>query len=141
MDGGLSELARATGTFEVERETEPPYETVEGVALARTHLVKRFHGDLEATSTAWMLSAGGGAPGSAGYVAIERVAGSLGGKRGTFVLQHSGIMERGSPSLSITVVPDSATGELCGLSGRMQVEISDGGHSYTFEYELAPAAI
>ena len=74
---------RASGTFEVKAEADPPHDMVEGVALARTHLVKQFHGDLEATSTAWMLSAGGGAAGSAGYVAIERVTGVLGGKSGT----------------------------------------------------------
>ena len=73
---------------------------------------------------------------SAGYVAVERVTGTLHGKRGTFALQHSGIMTRGEGKLTITVVPDSGTGDLTGLAGTMTIDISNGKHSYTFEYTL-----
>jgi hypothetical protein len=97
---------------------------------------KQFHGDLEGTSKGQMLTAGTAVEGSAGYVAIERVSGMLHGRRGTFVLQHSGTMTRGAPQLSVTVVPDSATGELVGLAGKMTITISDGKHSYDFEYTL-----
>jgi hypothetical protein len=100
---------------------------------------KQFHGDLDATSKGQMLAAGTGVKGSAGYVAIERVSGKLHGRSGTFVLQHSGTMTRGTPQLSVTVVPDSGTGELIGLSGKMAIIITDGKHSYDFEYLLAEA--
>ena len=98
---------------------------------------KQFRGGLEASSQGEMLSAGTGVKGSAGYVAIERVSGALQGRSGTFVLQHNATMTRGVPQLSITVVPDSGTGELVGLSGRMTIEIADGNHSYEFEYTIA----
>ena len=87
-----------------------------------------------------MLSAGTPVKGSAGYVAIERVTGTLDGRRGTFVLQHSGTMTRGAPRLVITVVPDSGTGDLTGIAGTMTIDISNGKHSYTFEYTLAGAS-
>jgi hypothetical protein len=99
---------------------------------------KQFHGDLEATSKGEMLSAGTGVTGSAGYVAIERVSGTLHGRAGAFVLQHSGIMTRGEPQLTVTVVPDSGTGELVGLAGEMAILIADGKHSYEFDYTLSP---
>jgi hypothetical protein len=101
---------------------------------------KQFRGDLEASSTGEMLTAGTDVKGSAGYVAIERVTGSLHGRNGAFVLQHSGIMTRGVPQLTIAVVPDSGTGELAGLAGRMTIEIDDGKHSYGFEYTLGETA-
>jgi hypothetical protein len=97
---------------------------------------KQFHGDLEATSKGQMLTAGTEVQGSAGYVAIERVSGTLGGRSGTFALQHSGTMTRGEPQLSITVVPDSGTGQLVGLAGTMLITIADGKHSYGFDYTL-----
>jgi hypothetical protein len=100
---------------------------------------KQFHGDLRATSKGEMLTAGTGVEGSAGYVAIEQVDGTLHGRSGTFVLQHSGTMARGVPQLTITVVPDSGTGELAGLAGKMTIEIADGRHSYDLEYTLAEA--
>jgi hypothetical protein len=103
-------------------------------------LDKQFHGDLEATSKGEMLTAGTGVPGSAGYVAIERVDGTLHGRGGTFVLQHSGTMTRGAPQLTITVVPDSGAGQLAGLAGRMAITIADGKHTYDFEYTLAETA-
>jgi hypothetical protein len=99
-------------------------------------VAKQFHGDLEGTSTGEMLSAGTSTQGSAGYVAIERVTGTLGGRSGTFILQHSGTMTRGAPQLSITVVPDSGTGQLAGLTGTMTITIVNGKHSYEFAYEV-----
>jgi hypothetical protein len=104
--------------------------------LGRLALDKQFHGDLEATSKGQMLAAGTEVKGSAGYVAMERVTGTLHGRSGTFALQHSGIMNRGVPQLMITVVPDSGTGQLTGLTGTMTINIVDEKHSYEFEYDL-----
>ena len=84
-----------------------------------------------------MLTAVTGIKGSAGYVAIERVSGTLHGRSGSFVFQHSGTMTRGSQQLSITVVPDSGTDQLMGFAGKLAIEIADGKHSYDFEYTLA----
>ena len=123
----------AKGTFEVKLSPQPDNQ-VEG--LARMSIDKQFHGDLEATSKGEMLSATTDVKGSAAYVAIERVTGKLAGRTGTFVLQHSATMTRGAPQLSITVVPDSGTGELKGLGGSMSIQISEGKHSYDFEYTL-----
>jgi hypothetical protein len=128
---------RASGTFEVEVVPQPPDEYADGGTLGRMTIDKRFHGDLDATSRGQMLSAMSGVKGSAGYVAIERVSGTLGGRRGTFVLQHSGTMTRGTPTLTVTVVPDSGTDELAGLSGAMRIDTGGGGHAYTFDYTLA----
>ena len=125
---------KATGTFETRPTPHPPYDAADGVTLARMTIAKTFRGDLEATSTVEMLSAVCSVKGSAGYVALERVTGALHGKRGSFVLQHSGTMNRGAPSLTVTVVPDSGTGELSGLSGAMKIDVVDGKHAYTFEY-------
>ena len=108
-------------------------------ALGRIWLDKQFHGDLEAMSRGQMLTAMTDVQGSAGYVAIERVNGTLGGRAGSFLLQHSGTMTRGAPSLTITVVPDSGTDELAGLSGRMTIIITDGKHSYELEYAINAA--
>ena len=127
----------AQGPFEVKASPQPLGFDAGGDMLARMTIDKQFHGDLEATSAGEMLSAGTPAKGSAGYVAIERVSGTLAGRRGTFILQHSATMNRGVPSLSISVVPDSGTGELAGLSGTMNIVIAEGGkHSYDFDYEL-----
>jgi hypothetical protein len=128
----------AIGTFEIEMEPQAPYDSSEGIALSRITIQKRFQGDLDATSTVEMLSAMTGVKGSAGYVAIERVHGSLQGRSGSFVLQHSGTMTRGEPQLSVSVVPDSGTAELKGLSGSMTIEVVSGQHSYRFEYRLEP---
>jgi hypothetical protein len=127
---------QASGTFEVKLTPQPPAEGTEDSTLGRLTIDKQFHGDLEATSVGQMLSAGTGVKGSAGYVAIERVTGTLRGRGGSFVLQHSGTMTRGAPRLTITVVPDSGTGELVGLAGQMAIHIADGKHSYDFEYTL-----
>jgi len=102
----------------------------------RMSIDKQFHGDLEATSKGAMLAAMGCVKGSAGYVAIERVNGTLDGREGSFALQHSGTMTRGVQELSVTVVPDTGTGELTGIAGRMKIIITDGKHSYEFDYSI-----
>ena len=126
----------ASGTFDVRLAPQSPAPGVEPAALGRMSIDKRFHGDLEATSLGEMLSAGTGVPGSAGYVAIERVTGMLGGREGSFVLMHYGLMERGTPSLRVSVVPDSGTGALEGIRGELTIRIEQGRHEYGFEYEL-----
>ncbi len=127
---------RVRGPFEVKLTPQPLHDQTEGTLLGRLSIDKQFHGDLEATSRGEMLSAGTAVKGSAGYVAIERVSGTLNGRSGAFVLQHTGLMDRGAPSLTITVVPDSGTDELEGLSGTMAIEIVDGKHTYDFEYTI-----
>jgi Protein of unknown function (DUF3224) len=128
----------ASGTFDVK--ITPQDDKGEDASLGRMAIDKQFHGDLEATSHGQMLTAGTGAKGSSGgYVAIEKVSGTLHGRSGTFVLQHSGTMTRGTPKLSLTVVPDSGTGQLVGLAGAMSIKIADGKHSYEFDYTLAEA--
>lgn len=128
---------RGSGTFEVKLTPQASDDKAEGTPLGRMSIDKQFHGELDATSKGEMLTAVTGVQGSAGYVAIERVSGTLHGRSGTFVLQHSGTMTRGTPQLTITVVPDSGTGQLVGLAGEMTIEIADGKHSYEFEYTLA----
>jgi hypothetical protein len=122
---------QAQGTFEVKVVPEASDEYV-----ARMATDKRFQGDLDAVSKGQMLSARTEVEGSAGYVALERVSGSLHGHRGTFMLQHSGVMNRGTSQLTISVVPDSGTGELVGLKGSMKIIVVDGRHSYKFEYSI-----
>lgn len=104
--------------------------------FSRRKIEKEFRGDLSAISRGEMLSHSTETPGSAGYVAMEQVQGTLAGRRGTFVLLHVGLMNRGSGSLHVSVVPDSGTEELAGLSGKMNIEIKDGKHYYVFEYSL-----
>ena len=129
---------RASGTFEVR--LSPQVDGEEGGAsVGRMLIDKRFTGDLEATSKGQMLAVRTPTEGSAGYVAMELVMGKLQGRAGTFVLQHTGTMERGAQQLSITVVPDSGTGELVGLAGRMEIDFSGGGHAYHFDYTLGAA--
>jgi hypothetical protein len=126
-----------TGPFDVQLAPQSLSGVAEQSGLGRMSLDKRFHGALEATSTGEMLSFRSATPGSAGYVAMETVRGTLQGHAGSFVLQHSSTMTRGEPMQSITVVPDSGTGALTGLTGRMVVEIGPAGaHSYRFEYAL-----
>jgi hypothetical protein len=125
----------ASGTFEVNM--SPQTEDKGGdPTVGRMSLDKQFHGDIEGTSKGQMLAVSADVPGSAGYVAMERVIGTLQGRKGTFALQHSGTMTRGTPQLSITVVPDSGTGELVGLAGQMTIDITDGKHSYEFDYKF-----
>ena len=125
-------MTHATGPFEVKLAPQP----TDAPALGRLSIDKQFHGDLEATSKGEMLSAMTETKGSAGYVAMERVTGALHGRKGTFVLQHTGTMNRGAATLSVTVVPDSGTDQLVGLSGKMAIKIEGGKHSYEFEYTL-----
>jgi Protein of unknown function (DUF3224) len=129
-------MSHASGTFEVKLGPQPPEDNDPDPSLARMTIDKQFHGELEATSMGQMLSAATSQKGSAGYVAIEKVSGRLDGRCGTFVLQHSGTMNRGTPQLSVTVVPDSGTAELAGLSGSLAIDISGGKHSYHFDYTL-----
>jgi len=127
----------AVGTFEVKLTPQPLADTSGGAKFVRMSGDKKFSGDLEATGKGEMLAVGTGAPGSSGgYVAIEWVNGTLNGKKGSFILQHSGTMTRGTQHMVITVVPESGTDELKGLSGRMTINIADGKHSYLFEYTL-----
>lgn len=130
-------MTLAIGTFDVKMTPQALDDKSADPSLARMAIDKQFHGDLEAASKGEMLSAGTAVKGSAGYVAIERVSGTLHGRHGTFVLQHSGTMTRGTPHLSVTVVPDSGTGQLVGLEGHMAIKIADGKHSYEFEYTLS----
>ena len=124
---------RATGTFEVKLAPQTAADAMPG----RMSIDKQFHGDLETTSKGEMLMAGTAMKGSAGYVAIEQVTGKLQGLEGTFILQHNATMTRGVGELNIIVVPDSGTGELIGLAGKMAINIAaDGAHSYVFEYSL-----
>jgi len=126
----------AGGTFEVKLSPQGQDDKAEGSSLGRMTLDKQFRGDLEATAKGQMLVAGTEVKNSAGYVAIERITGTLHGRSGSFVLQHSGIMTRGAPQQTITVVPDSGSGQLAGLSGSMTVVIEGRKHSYIFDYVL-----
>ena len=126
----------ATGTFEVKLSPQPSDDNPEDGMVGRMSIDKQFHGDIEGVSKGQMLTAGTSVKGSAGYVAIERVSGTLHGRSGAFILQHGGTMTRGKPQLKITVVPDSGTGQLVGLSGRMTIKIENGKHFYAFEYTL-----
>jgi hypothetical protein len=127
---------RVTGPFDVKLTPQPMVHNGEG-ALARMSIDKQYHGALDGTGKGEMLSAGTSVKGSAAYVAVERVTGSLNGRSGTFVLQHAAVMTRGQPSLRIAVVPDSGTDQLVGISGTMAITITDGKHFYELDYELA----
>ena len=127
----------ARGPFDVKLGALEPYNKSEDAKLARMSLDKQFHGDLEAVSQGEMLSTGS-ASGSGGYVAIERVTGTLHGRKGSFALQHNATMTRGVPYMNIVVVPDSGSDELQGLAGKMTIIIAAGGkHSYEFDYTFA----
>jgi uncharacterized protein DUF3224 len=128
--------SHATGTFEV-KATPQPAEAGSDPDLSRLNLDKQFHGDLDGTSKGIMLAASTSVKGSAAYVAMEKVTGTLKGRSGSFILQHSGTMTRGEPQLRVSVVPDSGTGQLVGLAGTMDIKIADGKHFYDFEYTLA----
>jgi hypothetical protein len=130
----------AHGVFEVKLTPQPPEDKSEGLTLGRMLLDKQFHGDLEATSQGQMLTGMTAVQGSGAYVAIERVSGTLHGRRGSFILQHLGIMTRGAPQLDVAVVPDSGTGELVGLTGVMTIVIAGGKHSYDLAYSLTDAS-
>jgi hypothetical protein len=125
--------SHARGIFDVKLAPQPLEDTADGT-FGRMSIDKQFHGDIEGTSTGQMLTAGASVKDSGAYVAVERITGTLHGKRGSFVVHHTGVMTRGAPHLTITVVPDSGTGELAGLTGTMTITIADGKHFYDFEY-------
>ncbi len=128
-------MTHAAGPFDVK--ITPQDDNPDDPLLNRVMLDKSYLGDLEAISNGQMLTAGTAVKGSGAYVAIEKVTGVLNGRSGTFILQHTGTMNQGAPQLTITVVPDSGTGDLKGISGKMSITIApDGKHSYDLEYEL-----
>ncbi len=127
---------KVSGTFEVKLSPQAAAPGIEAAKLGRMTIDKQFHGDLQAHSLGEMMSAMGEVKGSAGYVAIERVSGTLAGKKGSFALMHTGTMNRGQPQLTIQVVPDSGTDELTGISGNMGIDIKEGQHFYTFDFSL-----
>jgi hypothetical protein len=129
-------MIQAKGTFEVKLDPQGDADKAEGSTLARMSIDKKYHGDLEGTAQGTMLTAGTDVKGSAGYVAVERVTGTLNGKSGSFVLQHSGTLTRGAAVQNISVVPDSGTGQLAGIAGKFVVIIAEGKHSYEFDYTL-----
>jgi hypothetical protein len=129
----------AEGSFDVKTTPLPTDDATAGTPIGRFALDKQFHGDLEAASKGEMLGAGNPATGTAGYVAIEHITGTLHGKSGAFALQHLGTMHDGKFDLRVSVVPGSGTGELAGIAGEMTIIITAGKHSYTFDYTL-PAA-
>src|SRR5579875_1762574 len=134
--GGMV-TGHATGTFEVKVIPQIADEQAQAAGIGRMSLDKQWQGDLTGSSKGEMLSFGTGAKGSSGgYVALDKFTGSLKGRSGSFVLQHSATMTRGVPQLTIFVVPDSGTGQLAGITGKMNIAITDGKHSYDFEYAL-----
>jgi hypothetical protein len=126
----------ANGTFAVQMKQQDDTSTADGVSLGRMSLDKSFVGDLVGAGKGQMLTALTAVKGSAGYVAIERVSGSLHGKVGSFVMQHSGTMDKGTQQLSITLVPDSGTGALVGIRGVFQLRVEAGQHHYALDYTL-----
>lgn len=129
----MSEMAK--GTFEV-KATPVGSDAGDDTAIGRLTLDKKFSGDLEGTSRGQMLGFRSATDGSAGYVAMEKVTAKLGGRSGSFVLQHTGTMTRNAPHLSVTVVPDSGTGEFTGIAGTMTIIIAGGKHNYEFAYTI-----
>ncbi len=136
MDSSINN--HASGTFEVKLIPQKPDSSVaEESKLGRMSIDKQYSGDLQATGKGEMLSFMTGVKGSAGYVAMERVTGDLNGRSGSFVLQHNGILNRGTAQLTVVVVPDSATDQLLGLTGTLEIKIENGKHFYEFDYSLA----
>lgn len=129
-------MAHAKGTFEVKITPQSPQEGVGDPSVGRMAIDKHFHGDMQARGQGQMLAVGTAVDGSAGYVAMERVQGSVHGRHGSFALQHAGTMHRGTPQLSVTIVPDSGTDDLAGISGHLSIAIANGVHSYDLEYML-----
>jgi len=127
-------MSRAAGAFEVTVRPLDAYASAESPGLGRMSLDKQYHGDLEATAQGEMLTAMTAVKESGVYVAVERVSGTLHGKRGTFMMHHTGVMERGAQRLAIAIVPDSGTDELAGIEGTMTIEIKDKKHYYSIEY-------
>ena len=130
---------RAAGSFEVKMTPQPPYDTTDGVTLGRISVAKTFQGQLEGTSTLEMLTGMSPVKGSGAYVAIERFTGKLDGRSGSFVMAHNGTMTRGDAQLTVSIVPDTGTGEIEGIAGTLEIDIVDGKHFYTLDYTLAEA--
>ena len=135
-DPSMSAMTQAKGTFDVKVIPQGTPDSAEGIALGRMSIDKQFHGDLEATSKGEMLTSGQESNGSAAYVAIERVVGTLGGRRGSFALMHQGLANKERQTLTVSVVPDSGTGQLAGLTGTMTITIVEKKHLYEFSYTL-----
>ena len=129
-------MKRATGSFEITLQPLSNAEVSSDALLGRMLLTKKFTGDLAASARGQMLSAGTSTKGSAGYVAIDHVTGMLDGRSGSFLLQHSGSMQRGAPTLSIKVIPDSGTEGLAGIAGTLSINVVDGKHFYDFLYSF-----
>lgn len=129
-------MAIASGALRVTTEAEPPFLEQDGNKLSRNIVRKEFSGGMVGTSEAQMVAVYTGTPGSAGYVAIEHFSGSVEGRSGSLVLQHSGIMAKGEAELIVRIVPDSGIGGLTGISGTLEIDNSDGVHSYVLDYEL-----
>lgn len=127
-------MGQVKGEFDVKRSAEPSCDMGDGVEAGHFRFDKRFHGGLDAVGVVHMMAVMTETPGSAAYVAIERITGTLQGRKGTFFTQHNGVMDRGEATLTLTVVPDSGTDALAGISGRMAIDIVDGKHYYTFDY-------
>ena len=136
FDAESVKMTQVTGPFAVKMTPQAD----EGSPLGRMLLDKKYDGPLEATSVGQMLAGMTAVSGSAGYVAMEQVTGALDGRPGTFILMHMGVMDRSAQSLTITVIPDSGTGELEGLSGKMKIVMVDGKHTYEFDYDLPATA-
>ncbi len=131
---------RATGKFEVKLVPQSTDGFDEGGALGRMTIDKVYAGDVVATSKGQMLMAMTSVKTSAAYVAVERVSGTVSGKRGTFAMHHTGVMKRGTPSLAVVIVPDSGTDELEGITGTLNIIIEQGEHSYELDYDFASTA-
>jgi Protein of unknown function (DUF3224) len=129
-------MPKIHGEFNVRRSAEPSCDLGDGVEAMHSRFDKVFNGPLDAISVVHMLAVVTPTPGSAAYVAIERIVGSIDGRSGTFCMQHSGTMDRGAPSLTVSVIPDSGTDALAGLRGTLVIDIVDGKHFYTFDYSL-----
>jgi len=131
----VASMMHARGSFEVKlTPLKADNPVTESANLNRMSIDKKFSGDLEGTSKGEMLSVMAEVKGSGGYVAMERVIGTLHGRNGTFVLQQLGTMTRGTPELTVTVVPDSGTGQLTSLAGKMTIRVAEGKHFYEFDY-------
>jgi hypothetical protein len=129
-------MPQVKGEFEIKRDMQPNCDLGDGVAAMHVRFDKRFHGPLAATSVVQMLGFMTAVEGSGAYVAIERIVGTLDGRAGSFVVQHNGTMARGEPSLIVGVIPDSGADALAGINGNLRIDIVEGRHYYTFDYEL-----
>ena len=135
---GTESRVTARGEFEVKVSPQPADDPAAG-PFGRLFLDKRFHGEVAGTSKGQMMAAGTAVEGSGAYVAFELVSGTVNGKSGSFILQHRGTMRKNVPTMEVTVVPDSGTGELTGIAGTMRIVIEGGKHFYELTYSLGGA--